>query len=137
MPAAANGRQADFTACLSKSIYLKKLLSSSTLFNSFTCVNLDTPQDQVGDTSKDDGQFETNIHPIRLIDQATYGSGDRMLDAINCEYLSKTKKCAKQTKRHRHYSGPASRESNARIPIIDIVLPMSVHKVFDDENDRI
>ena len=106
------------------------LLSSSTLFSrthlsSFTCVNLDTPQDQVGDTSKNDGKFKAYVHTVRLIDQATYGSGDRMLDAIYCEYLSKTKIRTKQTKHHRHYRSPARRESTARIPIIDIILTMA------------
>src|SRR5438876_3560043 len=60
-----------------------------------------------------------------------------MLDAINREYLGKTKVRTKQTNRHRYNCGPTQREPARRIPIIDIVAPMTVYKVFDDENDCI
>src|SRR5881275_1267067 len=113
----ANGRQADLIACLSKSIYMRKLLSSSTHFTPIACVNLDTPQDQVSYTSKDDGKFEANVHAIRFIDQATYGSGDRCCVPIDSEYLSKTKTSAYQTNHHRHYRSPAKWKFTGHIPI--------------------
>src|SRR6266566_9401647 len=133
----ANVRQADLTACLSKSIYIKQLLGSSTHFTSRTTVYLNTPQDQVRDTRKHNGQFEAYIHTIRLINQATYRSSDWCRVPVYCEYLSKSKGGAYQTKHHRHYRSPANWESTGRIPIIDIVPPMTEHKVFDDENDCI
>src|SRR6266702_2596270 len=133
----ANARQADLTACLGNSIFMKQLLGSSTHFTSRTTVYLNTPQDQVSDTRKHNGQFEAYIHTIRLIDQATYRSGDRCRVPIDSEYLSKTKVGAKETKHHRNYRSPAKWEFTGCIPIVDIVPPMTVHKVFDDENDCI
>src|SRR5438477_333545 len=133
----ANVRQADLTACLRKSIYMKQLLGSSTHFTSRATVYLNTSQDQVSDTRKHNGQFEAYIHTIRLIDQATYGASDRCRVAIYCEYLSKTKSGTYQSDHHRDNRSPAKWEFTGRIPIVDIVPPMTVHKVFDDENDCI
>src|SRR2546423_7920758 len=61
----ANGRQAVISACLSRWIYEKLLLSINTQSTFFTCIDLDTPQDQVGNSCEDDTQFEANIHTIR------------------------------------------------------------------------
>src|SRR6266700_2501620 len=68
----ANARQAGVTACLFQCLKEQYLLSSSTHSLSRTGVQLNTPQDQVGDASKDDSQFKAHIHTGRRIDQTSY-----------------------------------------------------------------
>lgn len=88
------------TACLNEWIGEKLLLGSSTPLTSWAAADLDTPQDQVGDARKHNGQFEANVHTVRLIDQATYGSSDGIRDAVYCEDLGKTKASTYQTNHH-------------------------------------
>src|SRR5260221_7013996 len=131
-----NQRQADVPPA-SKNAYKEQLLATCAQLTSRAVVQLYTPQDQVGDSRKHNGQFEAHIHTVRLINQATYGASDRCRNAINREYLGKTKAGTYQTNHHRYYCSPANWEFTARIPIVDIVPPMTVYKVFDDKNDCI
>ena len=81
-------------------MHKKLLLGSRTHLTSWASVDLDTPQNQVGDARKHNGQFEANVHTVRLIDQATYWANDGSRVAVHSEYLSKTKASTYQTNHH-------------------------------------
>src|SRR5258708_30450170 len=132
-----NQRQADAPPASKNAYKEQQLLATGAQLTSRAVVQLYTPQDQVGDSRKHNGQFEAHIHTVRLINQATYGASDRCRSAINREYLGKTKAGTYQTNHHRYYCSPANWEFTARIPIIDIVASMTEYNVFDDENDCI
>src|SRR6266700_2231072 len=122
----ANVRQADLTACLSGWIHEKQLLSSSTQSTFFTGIDLDTPQDQVGNSCEDDTQFEANIHTIRT-DQ--FSNRTCIID------LGGTQQDAYKTKSHRYYSCPTNRESSRIIPVINVVSSMTENKVLQNKDD--
>src|ERR1700724_2548887 len=93
-------------------------------------IEFNAAQDEVGDTSKDNGQFKTNIHATRRIDQATNRTGNRSKIAIQDECLSKTKIGTYQSNHHGDDSGPTDRKSAARIPIIDIIVATTENKIL-------
>src|SRR5260370_9086153 len=92
-----NQRQADAPPASKNAYKEQQLLATGAQLTSRAVVQLYTPQDQVGDSRKHNGQFEAHIHTVRLINQATYWASDRSRNAINREYLCKTNPAPSQT----------------------------------------
>src|SRR6266480_6973260 len=121
-----NVRQADLSACPSKWIREKQLLSNSTQSTFFTGIDFNTPQDQIGYSCEDDTQFKANVHTIGT---------NQLSNRTSIIDLGSTQQDAYQTKRHRCYSCPSNRKSSRIIPVINVVSSMTENKVLQNKDD--